>query len=229
MGSFWSDTAKGIGSIFTGGASDLRQSAQQSEWERQKGKELQLAALAKMNVPTTNPINARRIAALDEESQPVAFSQDPTIQGERAQLLGGGAKALSSIQNQQHAYGLKGGFANVGSPQDVQDRMSVALSQLGEKAQANREAKRNQAADLAQGQQDTQAEWGNARQRAIAAIEAGDVGLALQNLQQASALQQQSTRGIQDFWGNIISSASKAGSGGASGAPAAAKAAGGSS
>lgn len=184
---------------------DARRNADQADYARGKGKEQQLDYLKSMNAPSLAERNRRRLEALDEESKMVPFSQDPTIQGERAALLGQGAQALSSIQNKQHAYGLKGGFSNVGSQQDVQDRMSVALAQLAQKSRLEKESKRDTAAQLEQQIQDANNEFQNARLRAMQAIEAGDTQLALQNLQQAAAARQAILQGQQQMYSQIMS------------------------
>lgn len=185
-------------------SAEQRRAAEQAEFERKYGRERQLSALQGMQAPSTSALMQRRIQALDESSREVPLSQDPYFQADRARLLGSGARELSAIQNVQRATGARGGFSNIGSPQDVQDRLSIAMAQLGQQARVGRDERLAEAARLQQGLQDAETEFVNARQRAIAAIESGDTGLALQNLQQAAQMRQQILQGQQQLYGNLL-------------------------
>jgi hypothetical protein len=159
-----------IGGMISGDA-QRKKDQEQADFIRNLGRERALNALSAQSAPGVSGAMQKRLAALEEESKPVPFSQDPTIQGERAQLLGGGARALSSIQNKQRAFGLQGGFSNIGSQQDVQDRLGGALSELAQKSRLEKESKADRVAQFYQQIDEAQNAFENARQAARAAIQ----------------------------------------------------------
>lgn len=187
---------KGTENIFSAGFSGLwdaddkaaeaaMQYQQEQAAERARRREAQLNILNTMQAPQMSPLAAKRIAALEAESAPRALAEDPLYVGQRAQLLGAGQQLQSGIENEALGRGVRGGFANVGSVQDVQDRLGVQLAGLAGQAQATRERKRDMAAQAQQAFQDAQTEFANAQRRAQMAIEAGDSDLALASIQQA--------------------------------------------
>lgn len=178
-----------------------RKALEQQEFLRNRAREKQLEQIQYLANPSSGAIAQRRLKALEEESMPVPLSQDPSFQAQRARLLSGGARELAGVANLQRAAGVsRGGFRNVGSLQDVQDRLGVALAGLAEKAKLARESKLEQAANL----ETAHIEFENARRRAAAAIEAGDTQSAIAALQQATALQQAGAQQRQQLFGNLL-------------------------
>ena len=209
MGLF--DTIKDFGSSALGlnDKKNAQRYSDDSGFNLGRAREEGLAAANRITGPELTEQNKRRIAALERESDTtIPFSQDALLQGERAALLGGGARALSSIGRSQAAYGVRGGFSNVGSPQDVQDRMSIALSQLAGKSRAIKEEKRDRAAEITQDIANLQAEYNKARQMAIIAVEQGNASLASQSLQYASQLRQKAIDYQKQLVGDVVSSVS---------------------
>lgn len=204
------------------GADAMRQAQEeqqrQIQAERERRRSTQLGILGQMQAPQLSPQASKRIAALEQESQPRALAEDPLYTGQRAQLLGAGQQLQSGIENQQIGRGVRGGFANIGSVQDVQDRLGVQLAGLASEAQATRERKRDLAAQAAQTFQDAQTEFANAQRRAQMAIEAGDSDLAMAMIQQAFQARQAAANAERQMYGSLIGTAGTV-AGAAMGAP----------
>jgi multidrug efflux pump subunit AcrA (membrane-fusion protein) len=122
-------------------------------------------------------------------------------------MLGAGQQLQSGIENEQLGLGVRGGFANIGSTADVQDRLGVQLAQLGSQAQATRERKRDMAAQAAQSFQDAQTDFQNAQARARMAIEAGDSDLALSMINQAMQAKTAAAEAERQMYAGIIGTA----------------------
>jgi hypothetical protein len=137
-------------------------------------KQNQLNLLGQKRAPVMAPEMEARIKALEEESKPGPLVTNPEFQGNRAQLVTGGRAALSSVQNRQAATGTTGGFSNVGSMQNVYDRLGAQLGQLGQQATIRKEQKRDTAAQARQAFADAQTQHQNAILDAKMAIESGD-------------------------------------------------------
>lgn len=172
--------------------------------ERRRRRETQLGILGQMQAPQLSPQAAKRIAALESESAPRALAEDPLYTGQRAQLLGAGQQLQSGIESEQLGRGVRGGFANIGSTQDVQDRLGVQLAGLASQAQATRERKRDMAAQASQALQDAQTEFANAQRRAQMAIESGDSDLALSMVTQAMQAKQAAAEAERQMYASII-------------------------
>lgn len=182
----------------------------QSQYLRGEAKRAGQYYISTQEQPGGTELYGRRIRALEESARDVPLAQDPYLQGQRAALLGQGAKELAAVGARQKAYGVRGGFSNIGSQQDVQDRLGVAMAQLQERAQQGRLERLGQAADLDQTMANMQLEFRNAQRQALAALEAGDMQAGLQALQQASALRQGILSQQQNFIGGLLQSGAKA-------------------
>jgi hypothetical protein len=201
-----------------------RKRQERADFLRNLGREQQMGEINQMQAPQMAPQMATRIKALEDESKPVPLSQDPYYQGQRAQALQGGARELSSIQNQNRAYGVdRGGFRNIGSIQDVQDRLSSVLANVAARTQAQREQKAMTAAQLAQAHLDSQTEFNNNLHKARAAVLSGDINTAMQLMNQNEQIRQQALERQRKFVGDTLSMAAMA-AGGATGNPAMASA-----
>lgn len=149
----------------------------------------QLNLLGQLKGPSVTPQQEARIKALEEESR-FTMLNDPAFQAAQQRATRGGAASLAAVQNRQAATGTAGGFQNVGSMQDVYDRLGLELAEIGQAQQMYKEQKRNTAADMRQGIADAQIEFENAKTNARMAIEAGDAQAAQQALAQAYAAKQ---------------------------------------
>jgi hypothetical protein len=180
---FVGDQLDVTGANAQGRATDLQnQQARLRQGSRQK----QLELLDELKGPSVTPQQEARIKALEDESK-LNLLNDPAFQGAQQRATRGGAQALSAIQNKQAATGATGGFENIGSMQDVYDRLGLQLADIGQQQTMYKEAKRDTAADLRQGIADAQISFENAKTNAKMAIEAGDAAAAQQALNQAYA------------------------------------------
>lgn len=186
--------AAGLGySVYSGERARGEQENQQTEAKKLRIGNLQnqIESLNQLKGPHLTPQNEARIKALEEEAKPVPLAANPQFQAERARLINSGARELAGVANQQRAQGIsQGGFRNVGSLQDVQDRLGVAMASLGQKAVEEQQRKRDLAAELRQKQEDAAIAFDNARQQAYQNFLTGDTQSALAALQQASAANQ---------------------------------------
>lgn len=147
--------------------------AAKQEAERKRWKALQYDMLGKKQAPTLSPQQEARIKALESESQ-LKLHEDPAFQTQMRMATGGGAQALSSIQNKQAASGATGGFANQGSMADVYDRLGTQLAGLAQNQTQYKERKRDLAAEARQNFADAKIAFENAQIDAKMAIESGD-------------------------------------------------------
>jgi len=158
---------------------------------RAQAKQSQLQALANLRGPQVTPQMTARMQALEEQSKAQPLATDPFMQAQRAQLVRGGASELASVQNKQKAYGVEGGYKNVGSIGDIYDRMGGQLAQLGQQQTEMKDVKSQQAAEMRQGIADAQIAYDNSIIQAQMAIEAGDAQAAQQAMAQAYAAREQ--------------------------------------
>ena len=82
---------------------------------------------------------------------------------------------------------VSGGFKNVGSMQDVYDRLGAQLAQLGQQSTQRKAQSRDAAAEVRQGIADAQISYDNEILRAKMAIEAGDAAAAQDAMNKAYA------------------------------------------
>jgi hypothetical protein len=157
---------------------------------RAGAKKTQYDLLGQMKRPLLTPQMEARIKALESESQ-LPLNSDPAFQSQVRQATTGGAQALSGIQNRQAASGAEGGFSNVGSINDVYDRLGTQLADLAQKQTMYKEKKRDTASELRQSISDAQISYDNALTQAKIAIEAGDAAATQQALAQAYAAREQ--------------------------------------
>lgn len=184
----------------------------------------QLASLNNLQGPSYTPQMEARLKALEEGSREVPLTDDPYFQGDRAQLVQGGRSILSDVQNRKAATGATtGGFSNIGSANDVMDRMGVAVANLGQQARQARDQRAMSAANARQQLQDSQVAFANQKEQARIAIEAGDSQAASAALQNAYNLKQQINAQQAQLLGSIISVGGTV-AGGAMGGPAGAAA-----
>jgi hypothetical protein len=167
---------------------------------RAASKKVQYDLLGRMRGPKLDAQNEARIKALEDESK-LGLEEDPNFQGQLRQARVGGAQSLASIQNTQAATGAGGGFQNVGSMNDVYDRLGVQLADLAGQQQQFKEQKRDRAADARQQFADAQIEYQNAVIAAQQAIEAGDAAAAQAALQQAY---QARAAAQNKLWQNVV-------------------------
>lgn len=159
---------------------------------RSESKRNQLASLNNLQGPSYTPQMEARLKALEEGSKEVPLTDDPYYQGDRAQLIQGGRAILSDVENRKAATGAStGGFSNIGSANDVMDRMGVAVANLGQQARNARDQRAMAAANARQQLQDAQNAFINQKEQARIAIEAGDATAASAALQNAYNLKQQ--------------------------------------
>ena len=171
---------------------------------RQQNTADQLRYLEGLQAPEVSPQVQRRIAALSEQSQDRPLVTDPYFQGQRAQVVQGGAQALAGVANQQQGRGVRGGFQNTGSIQDVYDRLGTQLANVGQNAAQRRDAAAQQAAEMDQAILDKRIEFDNAKVRAQMAIAAGDSAGAQSALQQAYQAQTQIDKMERQFYGGVM-------------------------
>lgn len=171
---------------------------QQAE-ARRAAKQQQLQMLGTMKGPQTTPQMDARIKALEDQSKPQPLATDPYMQAQRTQLVSGGARELSSVQNRQKGYGVEGGYKNVGSVSDVYDRLGTQLAQLAQKQADVKDAKGQQAAQIRQGIADAQIAYDNSLIQAQMAIESGDAQAAQQAMAQAYAAKEQIKNNTRQF------------------------------
>lgn len=181
---------------------DQNQAAQQGL--RQQSKAQQLAYLDQMQRPEVSPKVAARLAALEEQGRDRPLVADPFFQGQRAMVAQGGAQALAGVANQQLGRGVRGGFQNTGSIQDVYDRLGTQLAQVGQSAAVRRDQAQAQAAEMDQQLLDKRIEFDNAQMRARMAIEAGDAQAAQAAMQQAFQIQSQIDNMQRQFYGGLL-------------------------
>jgi len=168
----------------------------------------QLASLNNLQGPSYTPQMEARLKALEEGSKEVPLTDDPYFQGDRAQLVQGGRSILSDVENRKAATGATtGGFSNIGSANDVMDRMGVAVSNLGQQARQARDQRAMTAANARQQLQDSQIAFANQKEQARIAIEAGDSQAASAALQNAYNLKQQINAQQAQLIGGLVSTA----------------------
>lgn len=187
------------------------QQAQDIRGQQLQSKQTQLGLLNQMRRPEMSQANLRRIQALEEQAQDRPLSQDPYFQGQRTTLVTGGREALADVQNQQRAYGVGGGFRNIGSVSDIQDRLGAQLAQLGGQAIQRRDMARDAAAEARQNALDAQVAYDNAVVQAKIAIEAGDAAGAQQAINMAYAARQAASQAQSQALGQVWGTAATVG------------------
>ncbi len=183
----------------------------QQSYQRQRALDAQSAALRNMKAPELTPQALARIGALEQESQYRPLAEDPYFQGQRSELVNSGRAAMSDVQNRQKSAGVTGGFANVGSQQNIVDRLGVALANLGAQATSVREQKADKAAQMRQSIADSQRQFQNQIEQANAALIAGDANSASQAIQNAYNLQNQIDQQQRAFIGSLVGTAGSIG------------------
>jgi hypothetical protein len=163
----------------------------------------ELALLDQMRGPEMSPESQRRIAALEQDAAEKPLSQDPYFQGGRAQLVSGGRQALASVQNKNRAYGTGGGFSNIGSVSDIQDRLGTQLASLGEQASVRRSKAADAATQARQGFLDSQIAYENAIRQAKISIEQNDAAGAQQAINMAYKARQDAINSQRQALGQI--------------------------
>lgn len=156
---------------------------------RRRNKKIQLDMLDQKKGPAWTPQQEARIKALEQESN-LKLHEDPQFQTQMRMATGGGAQALSGIQNRQAASGATGGFSNQGSISDVYDRLGTQLAMLAQNQNQFAGQKRDAAAQARQSLADAQLAFENAKVDARMAIEQGDyqaVASAMDRLYAAQA------------------------------------------
>lgn len=164
-----------------------------------------------MQAPSFAPQMEARLKALESQSQDRPLIEDPYFQGQRAQLVNGGRAALSNVENRQSATHTQGGFSNVGSMNDIYDRLGGQLAQLGGQAQQLRDQKASTAAQARQGMLEAQTQFENSRKQAFAALAAGDGAAAQAALQNAFQAKQQIMQNQQAFFMSLANMGAKVG------------------
>lgn len=176
----------------------------QQEMNRKQSTLDQLGYLDTLKAPEVSPQVQRRIAMLNEQSQDRPIVTDPFFQGQRAQVVQGGAQALAGVANQQMGRDVRGGFQNTGNIQDVYDRLGAQLAGVGQNAAQRRDQAAQQAAEMDQAILDKRIEFDNAKVRAQMAIAAGDAAAAQAALQQAFQAQSQIDNMERQFYGGVM-------------------------
>lgn len=183
----------------------LQQYQQQQMAElREKNKKTQYDLLDQIKAPTVSDGTKLRLKALEEESKMTPLVEDPLYQAQRAEAVQGGQQALSSVQNTQKAQGTAGGFSNQGSIQDVYDRLSARLSQIGEASRKTKEQKRDTAAEVEQSIADAQTEYENSVTRAKMAIEQGDAQAAAAEIERAMQMREAAEQKKQQMISSLL-------------------------
>jgi hypothetical protein len=159
-------------------ASDIRSAQERS-------KQAQLSLLDQMRSPQMSQQMETRLRALDADAQDKPLSQDPYFQGQRAQLVSGGRQALAGVQNNERAQGVSGGFRNIGSVSDIQDRLGTQLAGLGQQAAERRSKASDLAATSRQDFLNSQIAYENSIRQAKIAIEQNDAAGAQQAINMA--------------------------------------------
>lgn len=143
-------------------------------------------ALDAQQGPEFTPQMIARLRALDQESQASSLAEDPLFQGDRSMLVQGGQRALSGVANKRLGFGATGGFSNLGSSNDIFDRLGTQLSQLGQDSRKVKESKRDVVAQSFQEQSDAETAFENAQKKAEAAIISGNLEQAYRFMQEAT-------------------------------------------
>lgn len=164
-----------------------------------------------MKGPSLSPQMEARIKSLEAQSVDRPLIEDPYYQGQRAQLVQGGRAALSGVENRQRATGTTGGFSNIGSMNDVYDRLGGQLAQLGGQAQERRDQQAQTAAQLRQNLIDAQTNFENSRHQMLIAARQGSTQQMMAAFQNAQAAQQQANQAQQAFAGSLIGVAGQLG------------------
>lgn len=205
------------------GSEQMREDAERERQEqaglRWESKQKQLGLLENMRAPEASSLTRARLAALQEESKPGALVEDPLFQGDRTRLLQGGTSELAGVGNIRRGYGMgSGGFRNVGSEQDIADRVGAQLAALGQQSRQVKEQKRDIASELQQSIDDAKINYANSITQAKMAIEAGDSQAASMAIQQAYAARQAASAADRQMAAALISGGSTI-AGAALGAP----------
>jgi hypothetical protein len=240
-----------------------REYEKQAEEARKRKKDLQLQGIDQLQAPGQSEATKRRIAAMEAESgapTDTSFydtelgnlaqrkanvyqgpaSQDPLYAAKQLQLARQGAQGVAGVMNRQAQAGLTGGFQNVGSAQDIQDRLAGATASLAQDQEQFREGQRtqleNQRLAMAQGKQqftlsererrrqladqsalmqqsiaDSTREFENLKVKARQAAEIGDVESALELSRQALAAKDKAEQAQLKFYGNVAAGLTQAG------------------
>lgn len=172
--------------------------------ERQMMRDSYEKQLGEMRAPEMSPLYSARIKALEERSKPTSLVEDPYFQADRATLVQGGQKALSGVQNQQRALGVSGGFSNVGSQQDVLDRLSANLAQLGQQSRISKDQAAQEAAGMEQQFTDRMVEYRNLINQARLDMIAGNYDAANRGLAAAAQFRASDDQSKRQLAGGII-------------------------
>jgi len=190
--------------------------------KQDQSKQAQLQTVGSMKAPVMSEATQARINALKQESQAVPLSQNASFQGDRANLVQNARQEVGGVQNKSKAYGVSGGFSNVGSVQDNYDRLSGQLSSLGQQAKQRQLDSGSEAQSLEQQMADRQIDFQNEQAKLRLAIEQGDLQSAQAAYERLVALKTGSnTAGAAEtgkLIGQVGGTAAKGASGGAKGA-----------
>ncbi|MFM2117269.1 MAG: hypothetical protein RL316_459 [Bacteroidota bacterium] len=161
--------------------------AQQLAQQRAGAKAQQYQLLGQLQSPALTPQMETRIKALEDQSKASSLVEDPFFQGARARAVTGGAKELAGVGGRQQAYDVSGGFKNIGSMQDIYDRLGSQLAQIGQQSIQRKDVIAQNAAKMRQGIADAQLEFNNNVTKMKMAIESGDAVAAQQAMKDAAA------------------------------------------
>lgn len=191
--------------------SEQQRLEQQQADQRMRALNEQLGAINQLQAPQVAPATQARLQALLADSAPKPLEQDTYFQGDRANLVSEGRRQVAGVQNRQGAYDVRGGFGNVGSMQNVYDRLGSQLASLGQRATEARDQRSQAAADLQQRIVDSQRDFENYRTQARAALIAGDANAAQAALQNAYNAKRAIDNAQTAFFGTLAGAASQVG------------------
>jgi len=191
-----------IGGLFD--SDDSQAYLEEMRRRRAQQKQQQYDLLARKQAPQMSPQMEARLKALEQESIRGPLVTDPEFQGARARAVMGGRQALAGVQNRQGATGAMGGFQNIGSMQNVYDRLGGELAQLGEQQTAVKNQKAMQVAQARQSFTDATTAYNNAMIDAQMAIESGDAAMLNDSYARMYAAQQQQDQSKNAMMNGII-------------------------
>jgi hypothetical protein len=194
-GPYWGGKALGL----WGGKDDAQEYLQGQIGRQAAAKQKQLELLGRKKAPVMSSQMEARLKALEEESKPQPLVTDPEFQAQRAAMTTGGRQALAGVQARQKAADVSGGFSNIGSLQNIYDRLGTQLAQLGQQQTMRKEQKRDVAAQSRQDFANAQVAHENAMLDAQMAIEAGDAAALSDAYARMFAAQQQADQAKQSM------------------------------
>lgn len=203
---------------------------------REKAKQVRLKAINDYRAPEMSEQLTTRLKEIqDQATAPIDTSYydnqihegpiatDARYQGQRAQVVQSAQTQGSAIQNRARAANVSGGYRNVGTMQDVYDRLGTQMAGIGQQEfkdnqvlkgqkqqytaseKVRREDLKDRSTQAYQSFLDAQNDFLTTQAKARAAVEAGDYEAANQALGQALQMKNQAEQAKRQFVSGLIS------------------------